>query len=372
MAQKSPQSGPGPIRYKDDFLSTALEWAGSKCLWLGIIVTLACTAGLVYYAVSLSTNPGLTPQQLEDAKTFIGYMQAGLTVGLIIFAIGMSVSFWGDIALPVTLLLAAVAYFTATIWMPMMVEIQGLGSAGMLAADAVKAMSFSGIILGIYAIGLQVIDAVIRTQNRSKHGSKGDLMKYGSGVKEEPEFQNRFMGRCYQLPFCRKFVRERCPIFHAKRTCWKERVGCMCEEDVIRGAMESKTIPKDVVTAAKFIPRNDRFTPEQKAERCRQCVIYNEHQRHKYKLVMPMTCLFVFGIYGLMRPQLLAGTLNMVHGFDKAMSKFTIQSNQFDVKPVAVATTPGLLEEILLFCMILFILAQLMKLVEYCIFKLKI
>ena len=370
MSQKSPQSG--PIRYKEDFLSTALEWAGSKCLWLGIVLALGCTAGLIYYAVTLSSNPGLNPQQIADAKSFIGYMQAGLTIGLLIFAIGMSVSFWGDIALPVTLLLAALGYFTATFWMPMLVEIQGLGQTGVLAADAVRAMSFGGILLGIYAIGLQLIDAVIRTRNRSTHGSKGDLMKYGTGVKEEAEFQNRFMGKCWQLPFCRKFVRQRCPIFHAKRTCWKERVGCMCEEDVIRGAMENKTIPRDLVAAAKFIPRNDRFTPEQKAERCRQCVIYNEHQRHKYKLVMPLACLFIFGLYGLLRPQLLAGTLGLVHGFDKAMSKFTIQQNPWDIQPAKTVTVPGTLEEILLFCMILFILAQLMKLVEYCIFKLKI
>jgi len=75
----------------------------------------------------------------------------------------------------------------------------------------------------------------------------------------------------------------------------------MCEEEVIRGAMENKSIPKDIVAAAKYIPRNNKLNEKQKAERCRQCVIFNEHQKHKYKLSLPLTFLATVGLYFLLR-----------------------------------------------------------------------
>src|SRR5205823_3893098 len=118
---------------------------------------------------------------------------------------------------------------------------------------------------------------------------KKDTLKYGKGIKEEQNIRNTFMGKCWQLPYCRKFVRERCLIYHSRRTCWKERVGCMCEEEVIRNAMENRTIPKDAVAAAKYIPVNNRITMAQKRERCRQCVIFNEHLKHQYRLFLPVT-----------------------------------------------------------------------------------
>ena len=57
----------------------------------------------------------------------------------------------------------------------------------------------------------------------------------------------------------------------------------MCEEDVIRGAMEGRVISKDALVAATMIPRNNKLTIAQKKERCKTCVIYNEHQKHKYR-----------------------------------------------------------------------------------------
>src|SRR5262249_14119457 len=136
-------------------------------------------------------------------------------------------------------------------------------------------------------LGAVLFDVITRVRIRVREGARADQLKYGKGVKEEKDIRNVLLGRCWQLPYCRKFVRERCPIYHARRTCWKERVGCMCEESVIRNAMSGRVIPADAVAAAKFIPQNHKLTMEQKKERCRQCVIYLEHQKHKYKLAMP-------------------------------------------------------------------------------------
>ncbi|GIV01592.1 MAG: hypothetical protein KatS3mg015_0422 [Fimbriimonadales bacterium] len=372
MAQSSPRKPePTPVYRSgtDDWVAAALEWAGGKILFVGILATLACTVGLIYYAMRL----GQTMPNAEETQRFseiIAQFGTYLVASIMVFALGMAIMFWGDIALGAVLFLVAIAYFFAPVWTGAIGIIPE--SPSDLSRAAVDQLGRAGLYLGVVAMIIQAIDAFIRLRNRAIYGARGDLLKYGAGIKEERDYQNVFMGKCWQLPFCRKFVREKCPIYHSRRTCWRERVGCMCEEQVIRDAMEGKVIPKDAVAAAKFIPRNNRLTPAQKAERCRQCVIYNEHQRHKYRLAVPMCFLVVFGLYVLLHQPLLESTHEIMKNFDVAMSNLTIKSAIDTGQRGTIGTTPGILEEFVLFAVVLFVFSQIMKAVEFAIFKLKI
>jgi hypothetical protein len=376
------RSGSGEF-YAPDLVATAVEWSGSKLLIGGIIAAVLSTLILMYAAYSFGTGYITSDseqgrQQLSDGLAMVRWGQIGVIIGLVAFARGMAISFWGDFALGLTLFLVALAYFTSTFWIEFLFPIRNLGPESYaIASGAVGSMALGGLILGILAVVLQIADISQRIKNRTLFGAKGDLMKYGSGVKEDYDYRNVFMGKCWQLPFCRKFVREQCPIYHSKRTCWRERVGCMCEEEVIRGAMEGNIIPKDAVSAAKYIPRNTKWTPAQKAERCRQCVIYNEHQRHKYRLAVPAVVLGVAFVYVMGRNGLLQWTMGLVSDFDRFMGRFTFSNKGEQIvtgqaAEVTANAVPGMLEEVVLFGIMLFILAQLMRLVEFCIFKLKI
>ncbi len=189
-------------------------------------------------------------------------------------------------------------------------------------------------------------------------------MKYGKGVKEEPDKQNVFMGKCWQLPYCRKFVRERCPIYHARRTCWRELVGCMCEEDVIRGAMENRVISKDALSAANAIPRNNKLTIIQKRERCKTCVIYNEHQRHKYKAAVPGILCGAGFIYIIAHGPLISLTGGLIVQMGRLVGKLTYDKLGTDTSPYFA--------EGLLVVLFIFGISYAMKLLEYLIFTLKV
>lgn len=375
MAQKQPDKpAPAPVYRSggEDWVATLLEWAGGKVLLVGIVGTLVCTAVLIYYAMKFGQTAAPTVEEAEQFGAIIGQFGAYLVAALFAFALGMAIIFWGDIALPTVLFIVALVYFLSPHWTPVLGIVPDLPND--LSRAAIDQLGRGGLYLGLVAMVLQAVDAFIRLRNRAIYGARGDLMKYGKGIKEESDYQNVFMGKCWQLPFCRKFVRERCPIYHSRRTCWKERVGCMCEEQVIRDAMEGKTIPRDAVAAAKFIPYNRRLTPAQKAERCRQCVIYNEHQRHKYRLAVPMTFVFVGGLYALLHEQLLHGTHQIMRSFDLAMSNLSVQSvlDQTPKEPGTIGATPGILEEFVLIAVVLFVFSQIMRFVEFAIFKLKV
>lgn len=325
-------------------------------LGLGAVATLVATGLLIFTCFRVASDPGVTADALKNVAMFRQVLLFG-TIGV---AVGASFLFWGEELNSVVMLVFAAILFFAPAWVPLMAS--GTNEAS---AAALSALQMGGTVLGVVAAAVLVIDVVGKTRQRAKVGVRADQLKYGKGVKEESDRQNVFLGKCWQLPYCRKFVRERCPIFHAKRTCWRERVGCMCEEEVIRVAMENKPIPKNQLLDGSAIPRNHRLNEKQKAERCRNCVIYNEHQRHKYKAVVPG----VLAVYGLIYAGLhgpLAATMEgLIRLINTAIGKATFtHGEKFEV--------PVFFVEGLLFFSMLLLVTYTMKLVEYVVFKLKI
>jgi len=301
----------------------------------------------------------------QDAMATVDTIQKVLIAGVLGLSIGSTYMFWGSEFLAIAQLAIAGALAFSPLYLPSIVG-TGNGAAGEAMGHAMGALQAGGYILGLVGFGVLVVDLVTRVTQRTKKGTKADQLKYGKGIKEEKGKKNVFMGKCWQLPYCREFVRERCPIYHAKTTCWKELVGCMCEEAVIRNAMENKPIPKDALLAGKMIPRNNKLTEPQKKERCRNCVIYNEHQRHKYKLTMPATTV----VFGLIYVLLHGPLIEMMNGLETKVNKI-IQSGTLG-KGQTSFEAPAFFTETLLFVLFIIALTYVMKTMEYLIFQAKI
>jgi hypothetical protein len=243
------------------------------------------------------------------------------------------------------------------------------GNLSATAANALNTIKGAGSIFGIFAACVILADICVRIRVRAVQGARADQLKYGKGVKEEVDIRNVFMGKCWQLPYCRKFVRERCPIYHAKRTCWKERVGCMCEEEVIRNAMANKTIPKDPVAAVNFIPYNNKLPMVAKMQRCKQCVIYNEHLKHKYKFVLPVVLTTYIAIVAVFFDQLMGVMGAIITKVDRIVGIATYRAP--GARDAAVAT-PYAFQVTMLVCVSVIILAYTIRLIEYLVFKAKL
>ncbi len=339
-----------------DFLTTCAR----TVLGLGAIAMVIAVAFLVYTCVAAG---GATPPPEAAALRNVAVFQKILLAGSIAVAVGSTYLWWGEELLGAVQILFAGLLFFAPLYLG---AVFSANTERKAVGAALGALQMGGTILGVVAIAVVLVDVAHRVRNRAKHGVKADGLKYGKGVKEEGDRQNVFLGKCWQLPYCRKFVRERCPIFHSKKCCWKEKVGCMCEEEVIRNAMENKPIPKDALLAANFIPRNNRLTENQKKQRCKSCVIYNEHQRHKYRAWLPLLVLGFGGLYALLRTPLLAGTTAVVEGINKAVAVGT-----FDRLGKNYAPPPGFVE-MLLVIFVIVMMTYALRLLEFLIFKLKV
>lgn len=358
----SKPTGYGPSRDLEEALQGTLDSVARFLVYAGGLATLVSIGFLVYTFIVFS---GPTQASVAQAGSNIEIFKKILMAGVAALGVGTTYSFWGEETLGVLQVVFAGILYLAPLFLP---TLMSGGNVSPVGARALAALQTGGIIFGLLAVSVLILDASLRVKDRAQQGARADQLKYGKGLKEEKDIQNVFLGKCWQLPFCRKFVRERCPIYHSKRTCWRERVGCMCEEEVIRNAMENKPIPKDMVAAARFIPYNNRIPMEHKKERCRQCVIYNEHQKHKYRAVMPVVLLALGGFYALFRPQLLEATGAVVQKIDAIVGAATFRPGTQE----AANSASGVFQEMLLICFMIILLAYAMKVIEFLIFKLKV
>lgn len=338
-----------------DKLEGLLGSVGKTVAIVGGLVGVLSLVALLVVISRASGDASLVPQALKS----IPLLQKGSTLGLLGLLLGTSLLFWGEELVLAGHVFLSVGLFFAPTWAP---AVFGGDNAGTKAG--IGALATTG---GIYAgltLVLVVVEVFGRVRNRMIHGAKADTIKYGKGIREESDRKNVLMGNCWQMPYCRKFVRERCPVFHAKTSCWKELTGCMCEEQVIRGAMENRPIPKDQVAAMAMIPRNRKLTDAQKKSRCKSCVIYNEHQRHKYRVSMPALLILFGGGYVVLRE-------TMVHGISRVLGQANEQVNTLTTTSGKVQF-PSYFVEILFAGLVVVAISYAIRALEYALFKLKI
>lgn len=351
----------------DDTFQHVLEGAAKLLFWCGLAATVIATVFFVYTYLAFSGGGTPATGTIVQAESNIAIFYKVLLAGVIAAGVGSTFLFWGEETLGAFQLLAAGLFYFGPLALPL---VGGHGATKLpeVATQSLNTIQDGGLALGFLAVCVLFSDIAMRIRLRSLQGARADQLKYGKGVKEERDVQNVFLGKCWQLPFCRKFVRERCPIYHSKRTCWRERVGCMCEEEVIGQAMANRAIPRDAVAAAKFIPVNNRLPMAAKIQRCKQCVIYNEHQKHKYRLAVPaVLVIYILGI--------VVGYGPLMSGMDSLITRVNGIVSEVTYHPKTVETTSGTpvyFQFVLLICLTVICFTYTLRITEYLIFKAKV
>ena len=201
--------------------------------------------------------------------------------------------------------------------------------------------------------------------------------KYGAGTKTQPKSKQRqvFLGRCWEGPYCRDHIRAKCPI-HIKRKgpCWWYKEGCMCEERIVLQAMIAPDW-KDQMARAH---QNDALTgprkhlsPAAKAERCRNCIIYNEHQRQKHKALTIVALIAVPGLLIWQFQALQTVVDRILKSLDDLTRRFSFGADPSGI-PELHNSAYALIAWVFVFALGVVLLSQVMRVIEYACFKLKI
>lgn len=254
---------------------------------------------------------------------------------------------------------------------------------------------------------------------------KHEKLTYGSGAATDSRpVRTSIFAKCWEGPYCREFIRVHCPIYQKRQACWREKRGCYCEEDIVSGAaskvngitldmapdpkLNFANPPSPVVVAndplatpgiqlgdigggsrggmggrsgaglgglypevQSPIPRKAVLSLAQKKERCRNCVIYNEHQREKYKILMPVVLIATLVLCAVFADPLRNNIGTMLAGVDRLLAQISFNSGGGNAATDFWKPSAGV-EWVLIGALALMLVSKVLQIMEWAIFKIKI
>lgn len=169
-----------------------------------------------------------------------------------------------------------------------------------VAAQALSHVCAAGLIVLVPGLSMVLRDGILRIwRGISDKRVVEHRRDFLAGRSRQKSF--KLIHNCWDMPHCRDFVRDVCPAFTKKKSCWRMKSGCYCDETTILKAMAGEVTDNEhyrgfmeALTASR--PKdNVKGSAKAKRARCRRCVIYTDHQREKYRVAAPM----VFPAVGL-------------------------------------------------------------------------
>lgn len=175
---------------------------------------------------------------------------------------------------------------------------------------------------------------------------------------------SRLLKPCWDTPYCRDFLREFCPAYSKKRSCWKAGGGCLCDEAIVNRLLSQTSVkrPEGIPTLTKTVQLL------QKKLDCGKCPIYAEHQRQKYQIIAPLIPLFIIAIFWFGREGIHNSYFAVAKFFDDLFSNLAYLPT-VSGKMLGTLTTPWL-ETTILVIIALLLIGILLHLLEYLIFSL--
>ena len=337
--------------------------------------------GIVYVAWGIFTGRMDEAMNLPQADRFqiaknVVFACKILEFGGIACIIGGSARFFYEEILGYLLLIVGAAlYWGVAIMVGPVVQGMSL-QAGDLAVFAIRQVQTVGSVAVVLAVPFILVDfwAKLRGVKRSP---RGDAAARAAEKDEIPK--SRLYLFCWQMPYCRDYLRQVCTAFEQRKPCWRIKSGCYCDENMILKVLQrSKTskIPGfDQRYSEAAVGLSKNLTPAQKRARCRQCFLYSEHQKQKYRMLSPLAFPGVIALIWIyLRPvkTLLAKALMFTDQFAGTVS--------FGPSPQEVASTPWLnpsaisngVEWLFIICIGLILVSYVLRAIEYAVFDLQV
>ena len=320
----------------------------------------------------------------ERVLGVIALANRALSVGLAVGALCLTVLNWGDEVTGYAILGAAAA---AGFGVPYAFATFSGKTGGVATTQALAAFVSGSYIPGAIGGLLVAFDVVRRfaTAAKDRPVEKATMSFGKNAVAESRPLRLSLMAKCWEGPYCRDMIRPHCPIYIKKEVCWRVKRGCMCEEDILTEAMtkanntlltmapQSQSNFANPATPSPIFQRNApariELTMAQKRERCRNCIIYNEHEREKYRLLLPITIVGGVALIGALSP-LLRGVIGWGFGtIERIVSSVSMQGGATGFQ---IGRPNETIEWVLVGALGIMLVSKLLQLLEWACFEAKI
>lgn len=183
-----------------------------------------------------------------------------------------------------------------------------------------------GVTALVAAVPFVILDLWFKVVGRRASSSRKSAVLLSKGSSGGG---NQIYSKCWEMPFCRNYMRNYCKSFKDKKSCWKTKSGCFCDEEMIVRALEqeSKSMMAGADGAKAKRPPAKTFTPSQKRERCRNCRIYAEHQNQKYRILCPLAFILPIGFVWLEFASVNTWLHQALNWIDKFVARISVMPN---------------------------------------------
>lgn len=259
---------------------------------------------------------------------------------------------------------------------PMLVgtSLQGVSlQAAQLPAYVVSQYSQVGMVSLMLAGPLIAMDFWYKMRGVHRKASRGAAVVVPDS--EIPKARLYFF--CWQMPYCRDYLRKFCTAYEKKKSCWRLKSGCYCDEEMILRVMKrSATSKLDGFDQRYSLPdTKKKLTATQKRRRCRECFIYTEHQKLKYRIMSPLVfpaAIVIIWMYFKPVKALLHGALELTDKFAGRISFGSGPVPEMGVKIGTTAAASNTVEWLFLICLGMILVTYLLRGLEYFIFDLQV
>ena len=325
-----------------DSIQPAVTGAATLLMNGGFLVALLAIAYLIYGLAGggLGGFNSLPHAEKLRILTNVGLAAKALQFGLALGTIGATVQYFNEDTLGYALFFGAALIGVGIPYIAHMLP----GGQGNNTAIANAYASFVSAAYVPAIVGALLITRDIITRGINALSGKSlnkEKFTYGAEAKAETKpVRTSLIAKCWEGPFCRDFIRPHCPIYLQKKTCWQEKRGCYCEEEIVSAAASKVSgIVLDMAPDPKYnfantakplgslggenAYRKPELSEAQKRERCKYCVIYNEHEHEKYKLLVPVVMIGTAGacvVFSSLLRAAIGGILTFTQGLANHLS----------------------------------------------------
>jgi len=270
-----------------------------------------------------------------------------------------------------------------TFGMPILVA-SNLQANASTPASAINTWSGNAGMGMLFVVGVRILWEIIsQIRNAGSRGLTAEEKAAAAAVVDKKKKWKKpgLWDHCWDMPYCHEAVRDICPAYKARKSCWRFGYGCNCDPSLIEtlirtgGSSLGKGVSKE--TAAQRVRdayvRSDLAADAvvgtgQRTIPCSKCSIFVEHQRQKFRVLNPVAVVgTIVGLAFLYKPLLAVYT--QVINFMAALAARLTYGDRIDPGEwIQYLNTPTV--QIFFFVFVgLIALAYVLKAVEWAILK---
>jgi hypothetical protein len=189
--------------------------------------------------------------------------------------------------------------------------------------------------------------------------------------------QDKFLGPCWTLPFCRDTDKKLCPIRQRGKPCWRGGRGCYCDQQIIltiSGGSQYQASRGGLGYLSRQANVTRPKSMKEKREQCLQCPVYLHHQGQKYQVLTPAAITLAVGLFVYYWGSISTIYPNAVNALGRSLSGFTFGAQQQGGVPAwatDLATNPGMMWTIVIVIAVLMV-AYILHGLEWLLYRLGI